>query len=49
MDDILVTMNQVDLTRPRCIYLINATSCQFLVLFNFKRVVIQTFAVSHPT
>jgi len=26
MDDILVTTNQVDLTRPRCIYLVNATS-----------------------
>jgi hypothetical protein len=26
MDDILVTMNQVDLTRPSCIYLINANS-----------------------
>ena len=37
MDDILVTMNQVDLTRPSCIYLINATSevcllpCQFFL------------------
>ena len=53
MDGILVTMNQVDLTRPSCIYLINATSEVYpfamSVLFNPKRVVIQTFAVSHPT
>jgi len=50
MDDILVTMNQVDLTRPSCIYLINAISEVYpfamSVLFNSKRVVIQTFAVS---
>jgi len=52
MDDILVTMNQVDLTRPSCIYLINATSEVYpfamSVLFNPKRVVIQILAVFHP-
>jgi len=46
MDDILVTMNQVDLTRPSCIYLITTTTegCLFAMsfLFNPKRVVIQT-------
>jgi len=41
MDDILVTVNQVDLTRPSGIYLITATTevCPFAmsVLFNPKR------------
>jgi len=49
VDDILVSMNQVDLTRPSCIYLINATSeiypFAMSVLFNPKRVMIQTFVV----
>jgi hypothetical protein len=53
MGDILVTMDQVDLTRPSCISLINATSEVYpfamSVLFNPKRVVIQTFAASHLT
>jgi hypothetical protein len=41
MDDIVVTMNWVDLTRPRYIYLINATSEVYpfamSVLFNSKK------------
>jgi hypothetical protein len=44
MDDILVTMTQVDLTRPSCISLITATSEVYTfamsVLFNTKRFVI---------
>jgi len=51
MDDIFVTMNQVDLTRPNCISFTNATSeiypFAMSVLFNPKRVMIQTFVVSH--
>ena len=53
MDDKLVTMNQVDVTGPSCISLVNATSKVYRfpmsVLFNPKRIVIQTFAVSHLT
>jgi hypothetical protein len=53
MDDILVTMSQVDLTRPSFISLINATSEVYTfatsVLCNTKRVVIQKFVISHHT
>jgi len=53
VDDILVTMNQVVLTRPSCFSLINANSevysFDMSVLFNTKTVVIQKFIVSYHT
>jgi len=53
LDDILVTMNQVVLTRLNCISLINASSevysFDMSVPFNAKMVVIQKFVVSYRT
>jgi len=52
MDDILVMMNQVDLTRPACISLIVATSEVLIhfalsVLVTTKSVLIHRFVISH--
>jgi len=53
LDDFLVTMNEVVLTRPSCISLINGNSevysLDLSVLFNTKTVVIQKIVVSHHT
>jgi len=53
LDDILITMNQVVLTRPSCISLINANSevysFDMSILFNIKTFVIQKFVVSYHT
>jgi hypothetical protein len=53
LDDILVTVNQFDLTRPSCISLINATSEAYTfamsVLFDTKRMLIHKFVTSYHT
>jgi type II secretory pathway component PulC len=53
MGDILVTMNQVDLTRPAVISFVNATSEGYTfamsILCNTKRVLIHKFVITHYT